>query len=63
VASRDLPHVCAVGIEGADDLVALAALGVRLGQGHGLARPAAGRPGVAPDAVAALGGVPAPAVP
>jgi EAL domain-containing protein (putative c-di-GMP-specific phosphodiesterase class I) len=60
-ARRTGTDVCAEGIERPDDLVALAALGVRYGQGYRLARPAAGWPVVAPDAVAALGAVAEPA--
>jgi diguanylate cyclase (GGDEF)-like protein len=56
-ARRTGTDVCAEGIERPDDLVALAALGVRYGQGYRLARPAAGWAGVAPEAAAALGGV------
>jgi diguanylate cyclase (GGDEF)-like protein len=60
-ARRTGTAVCAEGIERYDDLVALASLGVRYGQGYRLARPAAGWPGVAPEAAAALGAVAAPA--
>ena len=56
-ARRTGTDVCAEGVERPDHLVARAGLGVRYAQGFRLARPAAGRPGVAPEAVAALGGV------
>ena len=60
-ARRTGTDVCAEGIERPDDLVALASLGVRFGQGYRLARPAARWPTVVPEAAAALGGVAAPA--
>jgi diguanylate cyclase (GGDEF)-like protein len=56
-ARRTGTAVCAEGIERPDDLVALAGLGVRYGQGYRLARPSAGWPTVAPEAIAMLDGV------
>jgi EAL domain-containing protein (putative c-di-GMP-specific phosphodiesterase class I) len=56
-ARRTGAEVCAEGIESLEDLRALAALGVHLGQGYGLARPAPGWSGVAPEALRALRGI------
>jgi EAL domain-containing protein (putative c-di-GMP-specific phosphodiesterase class I) len=56
-ARRTGTAVCAEGIERPDDLVSLADLGVRCGQGYRLARPGAGWPTVAPEAAAMLDGV------
>jgi EAL domain-containing protein (putative c-di-GMP-specific phosphodiesterase class I) len=51
--------VCAEGIENGDDLAALAALGVRYGQGYALARPSAEWAGIDAEAVVALAATPA----
>ncbi len=53
-ARRTGTDVCAEGIENGDDLAALAALGVRYGQGYVLARPSADWVGVDAAAVLAL---------
>jgi len=60
-ARRTGTAVCAEGIERPDDLVVLAGLGVCYGQGYRLARPGAGWPTVAPEAVAMLDAVASPA--
>ena len=58
-ARRTGTDVCAEGIENGDDLAALAALGVRYGQGYALARPSAEWAGVDAEAVVALAATPA----
>ena len=55
-ARRTGTDVLAEGIEAADDLATLAALGVRYGQGFALGRPSAAWPGVVDQAVAVLDG-------
>lgn len=62
-AARTGAEICAEGIESVEELIALAQLGVNLGQGYLLARPAA--PWTAPSetALAALGATPRPQLP